>query len=191
MSDPNNPNIKSRITPQWGLYQRESFWGTNDGKYPIFNTGKLLVIRFQSSAVLVNALRPSRNRETSQGETLAGRLVGHIAHTTALLDIGANGTDQVLLLLQCWPVLDPPCKQTSLLPSSHHTPAVGRHEHTRQRNRDLRPSGGRPSGFCPYRHQPHLPPDRRALCRQGGTGAESGILPLIRRKLQHRGCRKS
>ena len=39
MSDPNNPNIKIRTTPQWSLYQRESFWNANDGKYPIFNTG--------------------------------------------------------------------------------------------------------------------------------------------------------
>ncbi|KAL5090315.1 hypothetical protein Trisim1_004508 [Trichoderma cf. simile WF8] len=38
MSDPNNPNIAIRTTPQWALYQRESFWNTNDGKYPIFNT---------------------------------------------------------------------------------------------------------------------------------------------------------
>lgn len=38
MSDPNNPNIKSRTTPQWALYQRESFWGTNDGKQPPFDS---------------------------------------------------------------------------------------------------------------------------------------------------------
>lgn len=40
MSDPNNPNINIRTTPQWSLYQRESFWNTNDGKFPPFNTGK-------------------------------------------------------------------------------------------------------------------------------------------------------
>jgi hypothetical protein len=39
MSDPNNPNIKSRSTPQWALYQRENFWKTNDGETPLFNTG--------------------------------------------------------------------------------------------------------------------------------------------------------
>ncbi|KAI5309327.1 hypothetical protein KEM55_003511 [Ascosphaera atra] len=38
MSDPNNPNIKFRTTPQWSLYQRECFWNTNDGKYPPFNS---------------------------------------------------------------------------------------------------------------------------------------------------------
>lgn len=39
MSDPNNPNIKSRTTPQWSLYRREAFWNTNNGEYPLFNTG--------------------------------------------------------------------------------------------------------------------------------------------------------
>ncbi|KAK5994273.1 FMN-dependent alpha-hydroxy acid dehydrogenase PB1A11.03 [Cladobotryum mycophilum] len=38
MSDPNNPNIKSRTTPQWALYQRESFWQTNDGVQSLFDT---------------------------------------------------------------------------------------------------------------------------------------------------------
>ncbi|XXG99696.1 hypothetical protein Hte_006037 [Hypoxylon texense] len=38
MSDPNNPNISQRSTPQWGLYQRELFWGPNEGKHPPFNT---------------------------------------------------------------------------------------------------------------------------------------------------------
>ncbi|KAF2090834.1 FMN-dependent alpha-hydroxy acid dehydrogenase [Saccharata proteae CBS 121410] len=38
MSDPNNPNIANRSTPQWGLYQRENFWNTNEGKHPPFNT---------------------------------------------------------------------------------------------------------------------------------------------------------
>ncbi|KAI9737789.1 MAG: hypothetical protein M1834_009157 [Cirrosporium novae-zelandiae] len=43
MSDPNNPNIKNRTTPQWGLYQRENFWKPNTGEQPLFNTdpGKL------------------------------------------------------------------------------------------------------------------------------------------------------
>lgn len=40
MSDPNNPNIQSRTTPQWALYQRESFWNANDGKFPLFDTCK-------------------------------------------------------------------------------------------------------------------------------------------------------
>ncbi|KAG4414204.1 hypothetical protein IFR04_012651 [Cadophora malorum] len=38
MSDPNNPNIKSRDTPQWGLYQRELFWKDNKGEVPPFST---------------------------------------------------------------------------------------------------------------------------------------------------------
>ncbi|TVY86231.1 putative lactate 2-monooxygenase, partial [Lachnellula willkommii] len=38
MSDPNNPNIKSRSTPQWGLYQRELFWKDNTGEVPPFST---------------------------------------------------------------------------------------------------------------------------------------------------------
>ncbi|MCJ1468372.1 hypothetical protein MMC07_007000, partial [Pseudocyphellaria aurata] len=43
MSDPNNPNIKERSTPQWSLYQRENFWKPNTGEVPLFNTepGKL------------------------------------------------------------------------------------------------------------------------------------------------------
>ncbi|OTB18679.1 hypothetical protein K445DRAFT_54615 [Daldinia sp. EC12] len=38
MSDPNNPNINQRSTPQWSLYQRELFWAPNEGKHPPFNT---------------------------------------------------------------------------------------------------------------------------------------------------------
>ncbi|KAI1098275.1 FMN-dependent alpha-hydroxy acid dehydrogenase [Jackrogersella minutella] len=38
MSNPNNANIQERSTPQWGLYQRELFWGPNEGKHPPFNT---------------------------------------------------------------------------------------------------------------------------------------------------------
>lgn len=38
MSDPNNPNVSQRTTPQWGLYQRELFWAPNEGKHPPFNT---------------------------------------------------------------------------------------------------------------------------------------------------------
>ena len=39
MSDPMNPNIQKRSTPQWALYQRENFWKLNDGETPPFNTG--------------------------------------------------------------------------------------------------------------------------------------------------------
>jgi len=38
MSDPINPNLSIRSTPQWGQYQRESFWKTNEGVAPLFNT---------------------------------------------------------------------------------------------------------------------------------------------------------
>ncbi|KAL4938989.1 hypothetical protein BDV06DRAFT_225434 [Aspergillus oleicola] len=38
MSDPNNPNIQNRTTPQWALYQRENFWKLNEGKTAPFNT---------------------------------------------------------------------------------------------------------------------------------------------------------
>ncbi|KAH9897187.1 FMN-dependent dehydrogenase [Xylariomycetidae sp. FL2044] len=43
MSDPNNPNVNQRSTPQWGLMQREMFWAPNEGKHTPFNTdpGKL------------------------------------------------------------------------------------------------------------------------------------------------------
>ena len=39
MSDPENPDISKRSTPQWSLYQRENFWKTNEGEVPPFNTG--------------------------------------------------------------------------------------------------------------------------------------------------------
>ncbi|KAF8858552.1 FMN-dependent alpha-hydroxy acid dehydrogenase [Acephala macrosclerotiorum] len=38
MSDPKNPNIQQRNTPQWGLYQRELFWKDNTGEVPLFST---------------------------------------------------------------------------------------------------------------------------------------------------------
>lgn len=37
--DPKNPNRDSRSSPQYGLYQRENFWKSNDGQVPPFNTG--------------------------------------------------------------------------------------------------------------------------------------------------------
>lgn len=40
MSDPTNPNIQERTTPQWGLYQRENLWELNEGQTPPFNTGR-------------------------------------------------------------------------------------------------------------------------------------------------------
>ncbi|KAI0378552.1 L-lactate dehydrogenase [Hypomontagnella monticulosa] len=38
MSNPTNPNINQRSTPQWALYQRELFWAPNEGRHPPFNT---------------------------------------------------------------------------------------------------------------------------------------------------------
>lgn len=38
MSDPKNPNIDDRSTPQWALYQRELFWKPNNGELPPFST---------------------------------------------------------------------------------------------------------------------------------------------------------
>ncbi|KNG85849.1 L-lactate dehydrogenase [Aspergillus nomiae NRRL 13137] len=38
MSDPTNPSIQKRTTPQWALYQRENFWKLNEGQTPPFNT---------------------------------------------------------------------------------------------------------------------------------------------------------
>jgi hypothetical protein len=38
MSDPENPNIQSRNTPQWALYQRELLWKDNTGEVPPFST---------------------------------------------------------------------------------------------------------------------------------------------------------
>ena len=39
MSDPTNPHIQSRTTPQWGLYQREMFRKPAEGQTPLFSTG--------------------------------------------------------------------------------------------------------------------------------------------------------
>ncbi|KAI9042544.1 L-lactate dehydrogenase [Aspergillus affinis] len=41
MSDPTNPNIQHRTTPQWGLYQRENFLKVNEGQTVPFNTDPL------------------------------------------------------------------------------------------------------------------------------------------------------
>ncbi|KAJ5474598.1 hypothetical protein N7475_004164 [Penicillium sp. IBT 31633x] len=41
MSDPTNPHIKERDTPQWALYQRENFWKQNEKQKPLFNTDPL------------------------------------------------------------------------------------------------------------------------------------------------------
>lgn len=44
MSDPTNPHIKERDTPQWALYQRENFWKQNEKQKPLFNTGKSKIL---------------------------------------------------------------------------------------------------------------------------------------------------
>ncbi|KAJ5725778.1 uncharacterized protein N7483_007135 [Penicillium malachiteum] len=41
MSDPTNPHIENRTTPQWALYQRENFWKPNEGQTPQFNTEQI------------------------------------------------------------------------------------------------------------------------------------------------------
>jgi isopentenyl diphosphate isomerase/L-lactate dehydrogenase-like FMN-dependent dehydrogenase len=38
MSDPQNPNIRERSTPQWGLMQREMLWAPNERKFQPFDT---------------------------------------------------------------------------------------------------------------------------------------------------------
>jgi hypothetical protein len=38
--DPENPNRKTRKTPQYALYQRQNFWKSNEGEMPLFDTGK-------------------------------------------------------------------------------------------------------------------------------------------------------
>lgn len=44
MSDPKNPNIAIRSTPQWGLMQREMFWAPNEEVFQPFDTGRPQVI---------------------------------------------------------------------------------------------------------------------------------------------------
>lgn len=56
--DPNNPNIKSRSTPQWALYQREAFWAPNEDRNSLFNTGTY-PRQFRAQHKLT-ALRPRR-----------------------------------------------------------------------------------------------------------------------------------
>jgi hypothetical protein len=41
MSDPNDPLISKRDTPQWSLYQRENFWKPSEGELPLFDTDML------------------------------------------------------------------------------------------------------------------------------------------------------
>lgn len=38
--DTRNPNKEIRTTPEWAEYQRDHFWMSNEGKVPLFNTGK-------------------------------------------------------------------------------------------------------------------------------------------------------
>ena len=41
--DTKNPNKNHRSTPEYAEYQRENFWGVNEGKPAPFNTGKSFV----------------------------------------------------------------------------------------------------------------------------------------------------
>lgn len=38
MSDPANPNVSNRSTPQWALMQKGLFWAPNEGMHPPLNT---------------------------------------------------------------------------------------------------------------------------------------------------------
>lgn len=44
MSDPRNPNINNRTTPQYALYQRDNLLKGREGDVPIFNTGGYLYL---------------------------------------------------------------------------------------------------------------------------------------------------
>lgn len=85
MSDPNNPNVKSRTTPQWSLYRREAFWNTNNGQFPLFNTGILLSgTLFHAGATysyFVLGYRSDRGRTTCKREAISGWMVGFTQHS--------------------------------------------------------------------------------------------------------------
>ncbi|OJK03757.1 hypothetical protein ASPACDRAFT_21508 [Aspergillus aculeatus ATCC 16872] len=75
MSDPNNPNIEKRTTPQWALYQRENFWKANEGQTPPFNTDP-------------TKLEEEAQRKLSQGgwyyaSSNAGQSTTHLANRQA------------------------------------------------------------------------------------------------------------
>ena len=61
MSDPKNPNIGIRSTPQYALYQRENFWKTNNGQVAPFNTGKT-----HTSSLFFALSDPQQNPESSK-----------------------------------------------------------------------------------------------------------------------------
>lgn len=41
--DTKNENKSYRSTPEYAEYQRENFWLDNEGKVPVFNTGRAFV----------------------------------------------------------------------------------------------------------------------------------------------------
>ena len=72
MSDPNNPNIEKRDTPQWALYQRENFWKPNTGEVPLFNTGMSFSIAlFPSPNALMQIHQADSSAEPGKLEELA------------------------------------------------------------------------------------------------------------------------
>lgn len=73
MSDPSSPHIKNRDTPQWSLYQRDSFWKVNDGNTPPFNTRTQW--NYPKAHGTLTASRSRCAGEARQGKTYTERLV--------------------------------------------------------------------------------------------------------------------
>lgn len=99
MSDPRNPNINSRNTPQWGLYQRELFWKENTGELPPFST------------------HPEDLEDLAKRALTSGGCYGSSAPYSTYLN-----TPQVLCIFKCGPLLHPSCEPTSLLPTPYYPP---------------------------------------------------------------------
>ena len=77
MSDPANPNIQKRSTPQWALYQRENFWKLNDGETPPFNTGMDYNYAGETSKLTQNLQDPIKLEQKAHEKlTEAGWYVG-------------------------------------------------------------------------------------------------------------------
>ena len=66
MSDPKNPNIEERSTPQYALYQRENFWKSNDGEVPPFNTGRLENLDIDEMENIVEVTLCYRSEQTGR-----------------------------------------------------------------------------------------------------------------------------
>ena len=137
MSDPNNPNIEKRSTPQYALYQRENFWKTNTGEVPLFNTGRYPLLQQSMERQLTFPYRTWQARRTGQNEAHRRRMVRMRGLTLSRSPIDLP--EQVLRLFQRRFILHSPCQPRSFLPSPHHSQAVGRHEPTRHDDHHLRP----------------------------------------------------